>query len=668
MKGLAGQNDTFVGHPVFGKVYGNSLYNVAVYFEEVNLNATKADNELAVLYDSEGKDNLVAGPDSAQMTYEEGTVVNANDFRDVCAYSRKGGTVTDTATLNGRDGQTDKFKGQPGFSWVYGSDFYNQAHDFEVVNLNGTKGDNEYARLNDSEGNDTLVANPDSVEMKYKDGTVDETVVKANDFRQVYAHAINGGTDTATLNGRNGQKDTFKCKAQISMAYALGDYYNWANSFEVVNLNAVGADGDKVFLYADPEQPDLLLVPYVVDSDSDPAWARFSNADQVIYVDDCDLVAETSQSYIDCALVKEAFVDKVQTLGDWLTVALGVAGDSLSDEYAEETYSYAANWVESLACNRVYLGEYREDTAVWQDVRGEGYQYNWAAAGATSQSLLTEEQHTGLAEQINDGMVTHAVLAIGQNDFYPDSEAYRKIYEGLWAQTAIDAYNRAVARNIDTALATLTAADVKLVLSNVIDYGVAPEVRATKPDAAKRERVANAIGELNTRIEELAGNYQIPVVDSFGLSKAYFGENGAEEPFQWVGGVRIENSFGEDSHNAFVGDGIHPHTVVQACLANLFVEAFNLGYSTDLAPYTDEEMLILAGLGDEYDELGQSLAINYADYVILPPTGTASQLDKIWLGIAIEQEMERNASPRQNDDGKGIDPAALDWLVTMGWE
>jgi hypothetical protein len=166
----------------------------------------------------------------------------------------------------------------------------------------------------------------------------------------------------------------------------------------------------------------------------------------------------------------------LETLEDRRLLAiegLGVNGDSLSDEYASETYSYARNWVELLAQERaVDLGM----VADWgSEPRNEGYEYNWARAGATSQSLIDAGQHTFLASQIDSGDVTHAVLAIGQNDFAPYPEptaAYYAIYNGLWTQPQIQAYADTVVANISTALETLTDTGAEVVVSNIADYGL----------------------------------------------------------------------------------------------------------------------------------------------------------------------------------------------------
>src|ERR1017187_112617 len=96
--------------------------------------------------------------------------------------------------------------------------------------------------------------------------------------------------------------------------------------------------------------------------------------------------------------------------------ALGVMGDSLSDEYFEESYgTYATNWVQQLVVYRgVNVGPTAAPAAqpggTWGSPRRTGYEFNWALSGDTSADLLTDGQDTGLAAQVSANGITHAAL------------------------------------------------------------------------------------------------------------------------------------------------------------------------------------------------------------------------------------------------------------------
>jgi len=323
----------------------------------------------------------------------------------------------------------------------------------------------------------------------------------------------------------------------------------------------------------------------------------------------------------------------------------GVVGDSLSDEYAQETYSYARNWVELLGSESHFdLGRHETESGnplQWGEPRREGYEYNWARSGANSDSLLKSGQHTGLAKQIQQRQVRHAVLAIGQNDFHPDPEgyadgdavAYDHIYHGTWSSQDISSYVNTVATNIETAMTTLLADGVNLVVSNVADYGFSPVVRGLYSSASMRDRVTGVINQLNQQIDALAQQYHVTMVDLAGFATGVFGTNTQPISSQHIGGIVITNDSGTAATHAFVHDGIHPHTVTQAALANLFMEGMNRGYGLGLDSYNEQEMVEFAGLvyGGQ-----DTWNFNYADYVDVyslndPPTWTlpgTQQVDK----------------------------------------
>ncbi len=220
--------------------------------------------------------------------------------------------------------------------------------------------------------------------------------------------------------------------------------------------------------------------------------------------------------------------------------------------------------------------------------------------------------------QITAGLIDYAVLAIGQNDFGPWTAAYLGIYSGTWTPAQTDAYVNQVVANIETALQTLDATGGKLVLSNVIDYGIAPLTRFWLPDPVRRERVTEAIGRVNTQLLGLARQYNVPLIDGFQATKDFLGTNAATVDTVTIGGVEFVNAAGVDPQNMFVDDGIHPHTVGQAVIANLVVEAIRLGYGQDVGTigFSEQEMLGLVDMGAQYT--GDTLNLVYPDYIILP--------------------------------------------------
>ena len=158
------------------------------------------------------------------------------------------------------------------------------------------------------------------------------------------------------------------------------------------------------------------------------------------------------------------------------------------------------------------------------------------------------------------------MLAIGQNDFAPAGPAYDDIYDGTWDEEQKSEYVSTVVDNIDTALATLSADGVQLVVSNIADYGVAPITKIFYPNATQRDEVTAVIADANRQIEQLAQEYRLPMIDLNGLATTYLGTNKEPVASLTIGGVVITNTAGVAPTNAFVHDGVHIHTLLQAAL------------------------------------------------------------------------------------------------------
>src|SRR4051794_25646180 len=104
-------------------------------------------------------------------------------------------------------------------------------------------------------------------------------------------------------------------------------------------------------------------------------------------------------------------------LGEWHG-GIGVLGDSYSDEYQfyPPDRSTARNWVEILAETRgLNFGRFSAEGR--GEPRNGGYEYNWARSDATTETLISAGQHTGLAAQVARGEVDLVIVFIGGNDF-----------------------------------------------------------------------------------------------------------------------------------------------------------------------------------------------------------------------------------------------------------
>jgi hypothetical protein len=307
---------------------------------------------------------------------------------------------------------------------------------------------------------------------------------------------------------------------------------------------------------------------------------------------------------------------------------LGAMGDSLTDEYWDDSVStYATNWLELLVHYRgVNAGPTAAQAGVgsWGSPRETGFKYNWALGGATTASLLTEGQHTGLSNQVGSEGISSAVLAIGPNDFNPGSSAYMNIYNGSWSPAQVQSYVSQSMTNIETALSTVRATGVAFALATVIDPGLTPVAAGAYPIASERDRVAAAIQSLNVGVKFLAQKYQVPLMDWSGLATATLGSNTNLRGTLKVGNVTI-NMRGADPGppnsaptNAFVSDSFHPNTLVQGIFANLVMQTFNSGYNTGLTLFSEQELLNNAEIAYGGSDTLQSQIGSYTNFVVLP--------------------------------------------------
>ena len=253
----SGSNDTFIGRPTLGRLYGGDFSNRAVDFDVVYANATGSDEDTANLYDSAGLDVLTAGPDSATFS-GDGFSHNLSDFRYLNAYASDDDGSIDTATLNGLSGSNDTFYARPAVSRLIGSGYRNMAQGFDVVNANGdaSDGDKDTAHLYDSAGPDVFSAQPRSVTLSGIG-----FAYNVEGFHHVYAYASNddGSTDTAAMSGVSGTKDFFVAGPDNGRFYGPG-YHNRALNFDVVNGDGDASEGDNDFARLDDSTgPDALV-------------------------------------------------------------------------------------------------------------------------------------------------------------------------------------------------------------------------------------------------------------------------------------------------------------------------------------------------------------------------------------------------------------------------
>jgi ELWxxDGT repeat protein len=253
--GSAG-DDRFYGRDTYGRMKWNSAassaYASGFDFVEANLTGSGG-TDIAALYDSPGDDMLTAGDAQASLDYyavpgPADPDMVAIDFDQTYTYATKGGN--DQATLNGSVGN-DRFTSKTTYGNMKGptGTFFNYATGFNRLIGNASVGGGfDRAYLYDAATDDRLTSDPVQTMLDYDAIASPGVDVTATGFDETYTYAQNGGMDTADLTG-SANVDRFS--AQVAFAYLKADddsYFNYVNSFDMVQGNAVGV-GDLAFMY-----------------------------------------------------------------------------------------------------------------------------------------------------------------------------------------------------------------------------------------------------------------------------------------------------------------------------------------------------------------------------------------------------------------------------------
>lgn len=284
------------------------------------------------------------------------------------------------------------------------------------------------------------------------------------------------------------------------------------------------------------------------------------------------------------------------------TLRVGLMGDSTTDEYRgtdNRGGAYASvtlNWIEQLIRTRdITIGSWGN----WGEPRRTGYQFNWARSGATSGSLLSQGQHTGLASQVSAGLVDVVIVVIGGNDFAPYySDGYAPIYNGTLTGTALTNKINAVIQNVTTAVDTVRAAGtVPMIVTTIVDWSTSPIVirNPSYQDANKRQLVSDAIARANAGIVSMAQSRGLTIYDSLAFGNSLLARVQGTDIY--VGGTPISIlNAGDEPHNGILGDSIHIGTVLEGLVANEYLRLMNLLHGPDFAMMSETEILANAGL------------------------------------------------------------------------
>lgn len=288
---------------------------------------------------------------------------------------------------------------------------------------------------------------------------------------------------------------------------------------------------------------------------------------------------------------------------------IGIIGDSNSDEYRADDNrggSYTSttlNWAEQLAQSRgLNFGTWSITTR--NEPRRKGFEYNWARSAATSGTLLSQNQHIGLGNQIQQGKIQLIIVHIGANDFAPyNPNGYGVIYNGTLTDIQLNTKIDQIITNIDTALSYVngvSGGNAPIIITNIFDWNLHPYIQSTYPDANKRKRVTSAINRTNSKMSELANKYSIAYNNLNSYAKSVVNSLDSQGRLKILNEYINVMSIGDEPHNGFLSDYIHAGSVMEGLFANRYIKVFNKFYGektgVTIEPLTNKEILQNSGI------------------------------------------------------------------------
>ena len=220
---------------------------------------------------SDKTDVFVSNPAGATLS-GTGFAVTTQSVEITHGYGMKG---NDIATLNDSSG-SDKFKAKlmDDYAKMMGGEYYTRAKFFENVTGVFSKGDDDYARVWDSNDSDHMTASPEGLTL-----TTDQFTVNVENYDRLLAYSNYGGEDTVDLYDSEG-KDTMRARSHKTLFWGPGfdmTLRGWEN---VIAHSENGGDdwaklhdtlGDDVVLTGD----DWASLSTVNDNELDLLYAAY---------------------------------------------------------------------------------------------------------------------------------------------------------------------------------------------------------------------------------------------------------------------------------------------------------------------------------------------------------------------------------------------------------
>jgi len=258
---------------------------------------------------------------------------------------------------------------------------------------------------------------------------------------------------------------------------------------------------------------------------------------------------------------------------------------------------------------------------------GDNMPYVHAVGGATSSDVLVLREPQKVVNPVQAGKVTSATFLVGGDDY---ADAGPRFINGTLTGSALTTFENQIVTNIETATNIVLNSGIEGFILGSVPYTLGEPQAAPLIIQYPAAAIASdaSVQRVNAQLLTFAESVHIPYVDFYSFGRLF---NGLDHVT--VGGVDITFTVGTDPHNFFV-DNVHPGYIGNAMIANLWMEAFNIAYGTDLTLFSDQEMLQMAGISGYTGETF-SPTLDYAGLIHFSAVPEASPTELLITAGAI---------------------------------
>jgi hypothetical protein len=336
-----------------------------------------------------------------------------------------------------------------------------------------------------------------------------------------------------------------------------------------------------------------------------------------------------------------------------LSITIAALGDSLTDEYQfYAPYRTAAvNWPDILSMLRptqVDMGAYSATGAGRGQTRNQGYAEDWALQGARAQgndllgymATFANEYNGGYNGSNLPGLLTQpggisninvVNILIGGNDYFGTILGAVETGINLGNLQKIinsfEATNAGIIQALQTVVPLIEQANpnTHIIVDTVPPVAYSPIVQTAAKALGSYGPLL--IGFLNSEVANvnykgspMGGPYTYESIQKFAADNnlGYVDDNALFTSFlanPTFGGQYIDPAAaGPVYTDAFVGDGIHPGTIIQSLLANGIIAQIDQWYPGAITPLSTSEVL----------QLAQNVQPKTVEYLTAAPTNVGA--------------------------------------------